>query len=60
MAERRLRVTRSLVACPALAPSASVASIRPAWSATSSASRFSATAVAVMALPMTMPPTGTR
>ena len=60
MAERRLPVTSPSVACRAVAPSASAASSRRAWPRTSSASRLSATAAAVIALPITMPPTGTR
>jgi hypothetical protein len=58
--ERRLRVTAPRAASRAVAPSASVASIWPAEPRISSASRFSDTAAAVIALPITMPPTGTR
>ena len=60
MPERRLRVTAPRAASPAVAPSASVASIWFLLPDTSSASRLSATAAAVIALPMTIPPTGTR
>ena len=58
--ERRARRTIGSAASRAVAPSASVASIRARESCISSPSRFSATAEAVIALPITMPPTGTR
>ena len=57
--ERRLRVTESRAASQAVAPSASVASIRSAEPRTSSARRLSETAAAVIAFPITIPPTGT-
>ena len=60
MPERRLRRTTGSIACVAVAPSASVASIRARRARTSSPSRLSATAAAVIELPTTMPPTGTR
>ena len=60
MPERRLRVTRSREASQDVAPSASVASIRRADPRISSARRLSDTAAAVIAFPITMPPTGTR
>ena len=58
--ERRLRLTTPSAACREVAPSASVASIRPREPFTSSPSRLSATAAAVIAFPITIPPTGTR
>ena len=60
MPERRLRLRSGRIAWLAVAPSASVASICAAPSATSSPRRLSATAAAVIALPITIPPTGTR
>ena len=58
--ERRLRVTSPRAAWREVAPSASIASIWRLPSCTSSASRLSATAAAVIELPITIPPTGTR
>ena len=58
--ERRLRRTIGAAAWVEVAPSASVASISRAWPVTSSPSRLRATAAAVIELPTTMPPTGTR
>ena len=58
--ECRLRRTIGAAASAELAPSARVASICRADEVTSSPRRFSATAAAVIALPITMPPTGTR
>ena len=58
--ERRARRTIGAAASCAVAPSASVASIFARESVTSSPRRLSATAEAVIALPITMPPTGTR
>ena len=58
--ERRLRVTVARAAWNEVAPSASIASIWRRPSCISSASRLSATATAVIELPITMPPTGTR
>ena len=53
-------MTAPAAACREVAPSASVASIAAREPPTSSASRLSATAAAVIALPITIPPTGTR
>ena len=58
--ERRLRRMIGRIACALVAPSARRASIAPAESVTSSPSLLSATAAAVIALPITIPPTGTR
>ena len=58
--ERRARRTKGAAASWAVAPSARVASILSRESAISSPRRLSATAEAVIALPITMPPTGTR
>ena len=58
--ERRLRRTLGAAATVAVAPSARVASISRARSVISSPSRLSATAAAVIELPITIPPTGTR
>ncbi len=58
--ERRLRRTIGAAAWVEVAPSARVASISRACRVTSSPSRFRATAAAVIALPTTIPPTGTR
>ena len=57
--ERRARRTIGRAASRAVAPSASVASILARESPTSSPSRLRATADAVIALPTTIPPTGT-
>ena len=58
--ERRARRTNGAAASRAVAPSARVASIAARDSVTSSPSRLSATAEAVIALPIIIPPTGTR
>ncbi len=58
--ERRLLVTMPLAACLDVAPRASAASSWAARPAASSARRLRATAAAVIELPITIPPTGTR
>ena len=58
--ERSARRTVGAAASRAVAPRARVASIRARASAISSPRRLRATALAVIALPITIPPTGTR
>jgi hypothetical protein len=58
--ERRPRVRIGRIAWLAVTPSASVASICALPWATSSPSPFRETAAAVIALPITIPPTGMR